>query len=194
MIKPWNLPNLLSGFRLLSAPLLLVLAVSGEREAFLWLLALAFFTDAVDGMIARTIGQTTPLGARLDSWADVAVYVATTASLLILWPERVREEWVPVVAVVVSFMTPAVMGLLRFGRFTSYHTILVKIAVVATVIGLFAMLLDVSVWPFRIAAALAVLAGLEELIITMILREERSNITSLWQVLREQRGAPGRSS
>jgi CDP-diacylglycerol--glycerol-3-phosphate 3-phosphatidyltransferase len=187
MIRAWTLPNLLSGFRLLSAPVLVALAMAGQREPFLWLLALAFSTDAVDGVLARITGQTSSLGARLDSWADVAIYVATTVSLLLLWPALMRSEWLAIVAVVASFVIPAIAGLMRFGHFTSYHTRLVKLAVVATVIGLFIMLLGLAVWPFWVAAAFAVLAGLEELAITLILHEERSNITGLMQVLREQR-------
>jgi len=187
----WTVPNLLSAFRLGAAPLLLLLAFNDQRQAFLWLLALSFLTDAVDGMLARSIGQTSRLGARLDSWADVAVYTVIAISLFLLWPALVRNEWLAIAAVMVSFIVPAFAGLLRFGRFTSYHTRLVKVAVAATAIGLFLMLLDVSTWPFRLAALLAVLAGLEELMITAVLREERSDVVSLWHVLAEQRRASG---
>lgn len=184
-----TLPNLLSGFRLLSAPVLLLLAVAGQRDAFIWLLAVAFLTDAVDGVLARYRGQTSRLGARLDSLADVAVYMATAISLLLLWPALVRSEWLAIAAVVISVVLPALAGLLRFGRLTSYHTLLVKVAVVATAFSLFVMLLGISVWPFRVAAMLAVLGALEEVAITAVLREERSDVLSLWHVLRQQRGA-----
>lgn len=185
-----TLPNLLSGFRLLSAPLLLLLAVAEQRDPFLWLLAVAFLTDAVDGMLARSRGQTSRLGARLDSAADVAVYAATAVALWLLWPELVRSEWIAVAAVVASFVLPTIAGLLRFGRLTSYHPRLVKVAVAATAIGLFVMLLGLSVWPFRLAALVAVLAALEEVAITLVLREEHSDVASLWHALRQRRAAP----
>ncbi len=186
MMSPWTLPNILSVFRLGSAPLLLLLAMSGQREAFIGLLALAFLTDAVDGILARSMGQTSRLGAQLDSWADVAIYAVTAVSLLLSWPELVRSEWLALSGVVLSFTLPALAGLLRFRSFTSYHTLLVKIAVIATTIGLFAMLLGISVWPFRLAAMLAVLAALEELAITAVLSKERSDVVSLLHVLRQQ--------
>jgi CDP-diacylglycerol--glycerol-3-phosphate 3-phosphatidyltransferase len=194
MIKTWTLPNLLSGFRLLSAPVLVALALAGQREAFLWLLALAFFTDAIDGVLARLMGQTGRFGARLDSLADVAVYAATAVALVLLWPDLARREWLAIAAVLASFMLPAVVGLLRFGHFTSYHTVLVKVAVVATVLGLFLLLLEVSVWPFRIAAVLALLAGLEEIAITLVLERERSDVPGLLPLLRERRSQPKRPS
>jgi CDP-diacylglycerol--glycerol-3-phosphate 3-phosphatidyltransferase len=189
MMAAWNLPNLLSALRLVSAPLLLLLAVAGQREAFLGLLALAFLTDAVDGVLARRLGQASRLGAQLDSWADVSIYAVTAISLWLLWPALLRAEWLAIAMVVASVALPALVGLLRFRRFTSYHTLLVKLAVVATVIGLFLMLLGLSVWPFRLAALLALLAALEEIAITLVLREERSDVVSLWHVLRRQRNS-----
>ncbi|MGD8275274.1 MAG: CDP-alcohol phosphatidyltransferase family protein [Thiohalocapsa sp.] len=183
----WQLPNLLSAFRLVAAPVLLLLALQGHREAFLWLLAVAFFTDAIDGTLARLTGQASRFGAMLDSWADVAVYAAVAVSMLLLWPGLVREEGIAFGAVVASFVVPALVGLLRFRRFTSYHTRLVKVAVAASAVGLFLLLLDLAAWPFRVAAVLATLAALEEIAITLVLDEERSNVGSLLHVLRARR-------
>jgi CDP-diacylglycerol--glycerol-3-phosphate 3-phosphatidyltransferase len=183
----WQLPNLLSAFRLVAAPVLLLLALQGHREAFLWLLAVAFFTDAIDGTLARLTGQASRFGAMLDSWADVAVYAAVAVSMLLLWPGLVRQESIAFGAVVASFVVPALVGLLRFRRFTSYHTRLVKVAVAASAVGLFLLLLDLAAWPFRVAAVLATLAALEEIAITLVLDEERSNVGSLLHVLRARR-------
>jgi len=184
----WTLPNLMSAMRLGMVPVLLLLALAGQREAFLWVLAVAFFTDAVDGTIARFTGQVSRFGAILDSWADVSIYATVAVALALLWPELLKSEAIPIGAMVASFILPALVGLVRFGRFTSYHTWLVKLAVGAATLGLFLMLLDISVWPFRIAAMIVVLAGLEEIALSLLLREERSDVAGLWEVLRERRG------
>lgn len=184
----WRLPNLLSAFRLVAAPVLALLALQGHREPFLWLLAVAFFTDAVDGTLARLTGQASRFGAMLDSWADVAVYTAVAVSMPLLWPHLVRQELIAFTALVASFTLPALVGLLRFRHFTSYHTRLVKVAVAASAVGLFLMLLGVAAWPFRLAAGIAVLAALEEIAISLLLDEERSNVSGLLDVLRERRG------
>mgnify|MGYP001821359894 CR=1 FL=1 len=183
----WSVPNLLSAFRLGMVPVLLLLALSGQREAFLWVLAVAFLTDAVDGTIARMTGQVTRFGAILDSWADVSIYATVAVALALLWPELLRSEALAIGAMVASFVLPAAVGLLRFRRFTSYHTRLVKVAVAASAVGLYLMLLGVSVWPFRIAAVLVVLSALEEIAISLVLREERSDVTGLWEIMRERR-------
>jgi CDP-diacylglycerol--glycerol-3-phosphate 3-phosphatidyltransferase len=183
----WTIPNLLSAFRLGMVPVLLLLALSGQREAFLWVLAVAFLTDAVDGTIARLTGQVTRFGAVLDSWADVSIYATVAVALALLWPELLRSEAVAIGAMVASFVLPALVGLVRFGRFTSYHTHLVKVAVGASAVGLYLMLLGISVWPFRIAAVLVALAALVEIAISLVLKEERSDVSGLWEVLRERR-------
>ena len=185
----FTLPNLLSFFRLAAAPVLLLLALAGHREAWLWLLAACFASDAVDGTLARITGQATQFGAMLDSWADVTVYAVIAVSLPLLWPDVVHAERVAVLTLIASFTLPALAGWLRFRRFTSYHTWLVRLAVVATAVGLYLLLLDISPWPFRIAAGLAVLAALEEIAISLVLPTERSNIAGLATALRLRREA-----
>ena len=69
------LPNLLSGLRLLTAPILLYLAWSGRSRLFLVLLALSLLSDALDGFLARRFNWTSEFGTRLDSWGDCAIYM-----------------------------------------------------------------------------------------------------------------------
>jgi len=75
-----TVPNLLTCFRFACAPVLLILAWQGHPVAFLSLLAAGFLSDALDGAIARLTGQTTQLGAMLDSSADVTTYVVVAIS------------------------------------------------------------------------------------------------------------------
>ena len=141
----------------------------------------------MDGNIARLTGQVSRFGAILDSWADVAIYAAVAISMGLLWPQLLRSEGLAIGAVVMSIVVPALVGLLRFGHFTSYHTWLVKLAVGVTAAGLLLMLLGVSPLVFRAGAMLAVLAGLEEIAITLLTREERSDVRGLWVVLGDRR-------
>jgi CDP-diacylglycerol--glycerol-3-phosphate 3-phosphatidyltransferase len=190
----WTLPNVLSASRLAMAPILLLLAFAAQRETFLWVLGAAFFTDAADGIIARTTGQVTRFGAVLDSWADLSIYTTIAVSMALLWPTLLHDEGLAICAVVTSFALPALVGLLRFGHFTSYHTWLVKLAVGSTAAGLFIMLLGYSTVPFRIGAMLAVLAGVEEVAITLLSREERPDVPGLWAVIGKRRKPTDRGS
>lgn len=191
----WSLANALTAFRLLiAAPLMLVFAIAGERELFLWMLVASFFTDFIDGTVARLSGRPNRFGAMLDSWADVTAYVSIAISVWLLWPELVRREWLPFTAIVGSFLMPSLVGLGKFGRFTSYHTLLVKAAVAATAAGLLLLLWGGPACPFRLAAVLAVLAALEEIAITSVLDEPRSNVRGIYAVWRSRRRGGGSGS
>ncbi|MEQ8234952.1 MAG: CDP-alcohol phosphatidyltransferase family protein [Gammaproteobacteria bacterium] len=185
-----TLANALTAFRLvIAAPLMLVCAAEGWRDAFPWILAVSFATDAVDGTVARLTGQATRFGAMLDSWADVVAYCAIAIGVATLWPQLVRAEWLAFAVIVASFLVPSLVGLARFGRFTSYHTLLVKLAVAAVAPALLVVLWSGVTWPLQVAAAIAAIAALEEIAITCVLERPRSNVRSLRAVLHAQRAA-----
>ncbi len=186
--RRWTAANCLTAFRLLvAAPSMIVLALIGWREAFLWMLALSFATDAADGTVARLTGGTTRFGARLDSWADGAAYCAIAISLPLLFPRLVTEQWLAMLAIILSFVLPGIIGYAKFRRFTSYHTLLVKAAVGATALALMWALWGGSAGPLRLAALLAVAAAIEEIAITWLLKAPLSNVGSIVKVWREQR-------
>jgi CDP-diacylglycerol--glycerol-3-phosphate 3-phosphatidyltransferase len=68
------LPNALSLLRLGLVPVLVVLAYVGAEAAFLVGLVAGFATGVADGYLARRTGSASELGARLDSWGDLALF------------------------------------------------------------------------------------------------------------------------
>ncbi|MCX7102530.1 MAG: CDP-alcohol phosphatidyltransferase family protein [Methylobacter sp.] len=179
-----TLPNLLTGFRFVAAPLLLWSAWHGHAIAFMVLLAMAFLTDLLDGMAARLTDQVSEFGATLDSWADVITYLTIAQSCWWLWPDIVKGELFYVVLVVASCLLPAAAGIYKFGCFTSYHTWGVKIAAATMGSSLFIMFLGGPIWTFQIAAVLCMIAAIEEMLITWHLHKPKSNLRSVWHVLK----------
>lgn len=179
-----TLPNLLTCFRFVAAPVLLWLAWHGYKNYFLILLTVSFLSDALDGIAARLTGQITQFGAMLDSSADVIIYLVIAVSAWWLWPAVVKRELIYVILIIGSYLLPSIVGMVKFGSFTSYHTWTVKLAAAATALTLYILFLGGPAWPFRIAAILCALAAAEEIAITLILTEKRSNISSLWSVLK----------
>ena len=180
----FTLPNLLTEFRILCLPFLLFLAWQDYETAFMVLLAAAFLSDVLDGLAARWTGQISQFGARLDSWADVSLFVTITISAWWLWPEIVRSEAAYIAVVMACYALPALIGYLKFRAFTSYHTWIVKCAVAAIGLSLYIFFVGGPVWPFRWATALCVLAAIEEIAITVVSTEPHSDVRSLWDVLR----------
>jgi CDP-diacylglycerol--glycerol-3-phosphate 3-phosphatidyltransferase len=183
----WTLPNILTVFRFVAAPGLLWLAWSDLSAEFLVLLAVVFLTDFLDGMTARYLGQVTRCGAILDSWADVITYLTISVCSWWLWPAIVKREIIYVILIVVSCVLPAIVGYLKFKRFTSYHTWLVKLAAFCMATSLYILFFGGSVWPFRIAAGLCVMAALEEIGMTILLPTPKSDLRSIWFILRDSK-------
>ncbi|MDT8283761.1 MAG: CDP-alcohol phosphatidyltransferase family protein [Gammaproteobacteria bacterium] len=183
----FNIPNLVSLLRILMAPVLLYFAFKQQPNWYIGVLLLAVFTDILDGFLARILHQITKLGSHLDSLGDFVIYSTMALSAWILWPDILQQEIVYFTIIVLSFTLPAIIGFVKFHNFTSYHTWGVKLAVAVTIIGyvlLFAGLLD---WPFRVAALFCLYAGLEEIVITLLLYDERVDVRSVWQALKYHR-------
>ena len=179
-----NLANLLTGFRFVAAPGLLWLAWHNHGIAFMIVLACAFFTDLLDGFVARLMGQVSQFGAMLDSCADVITYLTIAISCWWLWPAIVQQEIVFVDLIVTSCLLPAFAGFGKFGRFTSYHTWAVKVAAAAMGLSLYILFFGGPDWPFRIAAIICIMAALEEVALTFLLPEPESNVRSVLDVLK----------
>jgi len=181
-----TLPNVLTGFRFIAAPILLWLAWHNHGIAFMELLAVTFLTDFLDGMAARLTGQVTQFGATLDSWADVITYLTIALCCWWLWPEVVSRERFYVGLIVASCLLPALLGFFKFGRFTSYHTWAVKIAA-AMASTLYVLFLGGPAWPFRAAAVICIIAAVEEMVITLLLPEPESNLRSVWAIVKRSK-------
>jgi len=72
---PLNIPNILSLYRLASFPVILVFIWLGYENTFVALFAINQITDIADGYIARRFNMSTPIGAILDSYADLGSYI-----------------------------------------------------------------------------------------------------------------------
>jgi len=181
-----TIPNLLTCFRFVSAPVLLYLAWYGYGNTFLLLLAITFLSDVLDGFAARMLDQESEFGALLDSWADLLVYFTIAVAAWWLWPDVVYREKVYFLMTIISFFSPVVVGVIKFHAFTSYHTWLVKFAVAAMGVSFFLLFLFDLAWPFRIAALICLLAAIEEIAITCYLPRLHSNVRSIWHVMRDE--------
>jgi CDP-diacylglycerol--glycerol-3-phosphate 3-phosphatidyltransferase len=184
MLKP---PNLVSSIRMLIAPLLFVFAFLQMETWFLGALVFSGFTDVADGYLARRFNMITPLGAHLDSWGDFTIYSTMAVCAWILWPEITQRELVYYSMILFSFLLPALVGLVKFGRLTGYHTWSVKLAVFLTFVGYISLYAEFAVWPFIVASVLCVIAGIEEILITLALAEERTDVRSIFSALRRRK-------
>jgi CDP-diacylglycerol--glycerol-3-phosphate 3-phosphatidyltransferase len=174
-----TIPNALSALRLVLGPLMLWLAWTGQHTAFLVTLSVSLLSDLSDGWLARRFGQETALGTLLDSYGDFATYMTVPLCAWWLWPDLIRREGAYAAAIVAAYVFPILLGYLKYGRLTAYHTWGAKLSAVVVGASALALFVGGPPQPFRIAAWILVIAELEEIAITTILPGWRANVPSL---------------
>jgi cardiolipin synthase len=78
-----TLPNVLSGLRLGTVPIFVVLFIAGHTDAAVILYGCAAWTDFFDGWLARRLGQVSELGKFLDPLAD-RIFILALAVMLVV--------------------------------------------------------------------------------------------------------------
>lgn len=184
-----NLPNAISALRISLAPVLLYLALAGKPNAFLAMLVCTEITDILDGFLARKLHKVTTMGSHLDSVGDFIIYSVMALSAWLLWPVILEREFTWFMVILLSFLVPALAGLIKYRRLTGYHTWSVKLAVLVTVVSYLLLFSGMEEWPLRVAALLCVYAAFEEVAITLVSREEHVDVRSLWHTLNSVRQA-----
>ena len=111
----WTIPNILTVFRLLAAPLLIVAYVALPSPAADWV-ALGLFvgaalTDWIDGYLARKLDQTSRFGAMIDPIADKAMVVS---ALVLISAQRGLDPLILIPAAFILFREVFVSGLREF--------------------------------------------------------------------------------
>ncbi len=184
IVRRATLPNLLSCLRLPLALGLLYFAWIRQPMAFLLLLGTSVLSDFADGYLARKLDQITELGAQLDSWGDLAIYLAVPVCAWWLWPELILQEAPVVIIVGVSYTLTTAIRLLRYRPHKSFHTRSGKLSGVRLGCGALLLLTGVSVWPLRFATAVVVISDIEEIAMMAVLPRWKSDVPSLWHAMR----------
>jgi phosphatidylglycerophosphate synthase len=181
--------NLITLYRIVTFPVLLVLLFAGNIALFKWLLLASFFTDAIDGVLARTYKATSVLGSKLDSIGDDLTVLAATAGLFLTRFDFIKEQAVVFVFLFLLFLIQVSMSFYRYKKISTFHTYLAKTAAVVSAIFLLSVFFLGRIY-YPLFYAAAVITGLElieEIILVFRLREYRSNVKGLYWVMRERR-------
>ena len=123
-----TIPNMLSISRLILIPAMLIPSyfIQDEQQArfvFLIMFIVIGVTDKLDGTLARYLNQTTALGAKLDTVADMVFY-----PLIALWLYRfesgvVGEWWNLIYFLLALYFVKMIVGRIKFGYIPAFHTI-----------------------------------------------------------------------
>jgi len=185
MSKPaYYIVNGITIYRILAVFALIVLIVQHHWHVFRWLLLLSFLTDALDGFLARRYGVISRAGAALDSIGDDLTVAVAILALLVFDPAFFRSQLVIIVILASLYVTQTVAALARYGKLTSFHTWLAKIAAVLQGVFLVSVFF-VPVFPtllFYIAAACTGLDLIEETVMVFQLRHWNADVKGIFSI------------
>ncbi|HEX9207019.1 MAG TPA: CDP-alcohol phosphatidyltransferase family protein [Steroidobacteraceae bacterium] len=189
-LRGWvrHLPNIVSAARIAATPALVYCAVRGNEAAFTWILVPALLSDIVDGLLARALQLQSKLGALLDSIGDVLLLFTSIFGIWTFEREVILDHQPWCVALVAAWLVEILAALLRYGRLSSFHTYVSKVA--GYLLGIFVGVLFVfgfQPWLMYAAVATSVLGNLEELVLLRLLPEWRADVRGVHWVLRERR-------
>ncbi len=184
-----TIPNILCVIRLLGSFVLLPIAWQNRNEVFLWLFLFLYMTDWVDGKLAILLNQRSVFGARLDSWADAALYAALVFSIVTMYGATLRAELVWIVVAIGTYLISTAAGFYKYRRWPSYHTRAAKTSWFFTGVAVVSLFSDWSLWPLRVAAVAVALTNFEAVMITVISPVWRANVTSIYHAWRDKRAS-----
>lgn len=181
--------NAITAYRLVASFFLLFLVFTGQLDIFKWMLAISFFTDAIDGFLARKYKVSSLMGARLDSIADDLTVLVAIIGVFRLKPEFIQQELVLIIALLALLVIQTVMALIRYGKISSFHTYLAKLA--ALLQGSFLILLfflpEPPLWLFYLASIVTLAELVEEIILVIILPKWEANVRNLFWVMKRNK-------
>jgi phosphatidylglycerophosphate synthase len=187
--RSYYIINGITLYRLLAAPFLAFLLFNRQFDLFKWLLALSFFTDAIDGYLARRYKVVSAFGSRLDSIGDDLTTVVAVIGIIVMKPEFIKQELIWLIIIFILFLVQISLAFSRYKKLTSFHTYGAKIATILQGIFLilFFFLPDPVYWLFYLAITLTGLELIEEIIIIFVLPKWETDVKGLYWVLGKKR-------
>ena len=187
--QAWYIINGITLYRIVAAPCLLILLFTGQLIMFKWLLALSFFTDLIDGFLARKFKVASVLGTRLDSIGDDLTVLVAVIGLFVLKADFIKEQKFMFIGLLVLFLIQVIYAFIRYGKMTGFHTWLAKTA--ALLQGIFLLLVFFTDQPFMplfyAAAIITMLQLIEEIILVHLLPQWQANVKGLYWVLKNNK-------
>ncbi|SFE91295.1 CDP-diacylglycerol--glycerol-3-phosphate 3-phosphatidyltransferase [Chitinophaga sp. CF118] len=183
--------NGITFYRLIAAPVLILLIFLDQPDIFKWLLAVSFFTDAIDGYLARRYKVTSVMGSRLDSVADDLTIVAALVGIFVFIPGFIKQEMAFIILLLILYLLQTILALIRYHKLSSFHTYTAKFAAVLQ--GIFLLLIFFLDKPphvlFYIAAIFTAIDLIEEIILILLLPKWKNDVRGVyWEMKKKQQG------
>ena len=171
----------------MASPGLIVLGIAGQSYWFLGVYLMLATTDWLDGKLAVFFDQRSDVGPRLDTAADVMLFVCLLAGGAWLTWDALQTEQLFLILGVATYAVSIGVALWKFRRFPAYHTRAAKTCWLLIPVGSVLLFATGATWMMRAALIAVVLTNIEATLISFVLPESATNIASVWHALQRRK-------
>ena len=188
-----NIPNLISFYRLIVFPVILVFAITGYEKLFVIFICISLITDFLDGLIARTFNLQTRFGLALDNIADVGtIFTAVYGMFRFKWTEIQDHVWILYVFLVV-FLISYIIAFIRFRKVPGLHLLGSVTSGYIQAIFLFLLFAWGFIpWLYFLAIGGGILAYIEKIIVLFLLDEIKPGVKGVYWLIKNKRPLPAK--
>ncbi|TBN04329.1 CDP-alcohol phosphatidyltransferase family protein [Hyunsoonleella flava] len=186
--KNFNIADWFSFYRILAAPVLIVLICFDERLVFAWFLLVSYSTDAIDGYLARKLKITSPRGSQLDSIGDQITFTIGLVGLFFFEKVFIIKHIIIILIAFLPYLIQMAIAYSKYGKATAFHTYLAKFsAVVQSVFILWSLFFNPELVLFYIMIGVGILETIEEIALIFLYDNWISDVKSIFFVYRDKR-------
>lgn len=186
--KNFNIADWFSIYRVLIAPLLLLLIWLDNRLLFTIMLTISYSTDTIDGYLARKLKISSPRGSQLDSFGDQVTLIIGLLGLLFFETEFITTNKTLILVAFIPYIIQMIIAYLKYGKATSFHTYLAKFsALIQGIFILLSLFFSPNYMLFYSMIALGVLETIEEITLIFMYDNWASDVKGIFWALKDKR-------
>ena len=187
-VTRYNLAEWIPFLRLISVPFITAFILLDWRVFAGMAYLVSFSSDALDGFVPRHFNMETDRRGRLDSIADEFLLAAGVLAFYRFENDFFMDHWMLIVAVLSTYVFQLVFSLVRYGTFSSFHTISARAAAVVQVIFFTTMFFfGVFPWLFYTMIVLSAIELIEENILIAMFPQWKAHVNGIYWVLRDRK-------
>jgi CDP-diacylglycerol--glycerol-3-phosphate 3-phosphatidyltransferase len=173
--------------RLVSVPFIVVFVLLDWRTFAGMAYLVSFSSDALDGFVARRFNMESDRRGRLDSIADEFLLAAGVLAFYRFETAFFQAHLGLILVILSLYVFQLVFSLIRYGTFSSFHTISARAAAVVQAIFLTSIFFFAPpLWLFYTMIILSAIELLEENLLIAMFPTWRAHVNGIYWVMRER--------
>ena len=173
--------------RLISVPFIVVVVLLDWRTFAGLAYLISFSSDALDGFVARRFNMESDRRGRLDSIADEFLLAAGVLALYRFETAFFHAHLGLILVILSLYVFQLVFSLIRYGTFSSFHTISARVAAVVQAIFLTSIFfIDPISWLFHVMIVLSAVELIEENVLIAMFSKWRAHVNGIYWVVRDR--------